>query len=264
MQKVQNITSPRPKEMEEHHYPILFEVEESHWWYVGRRHIIEEFVRDISNDLGRSDLRILDVGCGTGANLKMLAAFGTAHGVDISQQALEFCRQRGLDNVRLGAAESLPYEDELFDLVTALDVIEHLDDDQVGLREVSRVLRPGGQVLLFVPAFMFLWGVQDEVSNHRRRYNREELISKVKAAGFEIKTVGYANFTFFLPVLMVRSVMRAFRIRTETEYGINLPVLNKPLAKLFSAETSRLKRGGFPFGVSLICVARKPSQNREQ
>lgn len=258
MRKTRGIDSPLPREMEEHHYPILFQVEESHWWYLGRRRIIESFVKEICGELQPVKPRILDVGCGTGANLKMLAGFGEAEGVDISQQALEFCRQRGLKSVKFGAAESLPYDDGSFDLVTALDVIEHLDDDRAGLSEVGRVLRPGGRALLFVPAFMFLWGVQDDVSNHRRRYDRTELIAKVKAAGFEIERAGYANFTFFLPVLMVRSIMRWFNIRTETEYGINLPALNKPLAELFAAERFVLKRSGFPFGVSIICLARKP------
>jgi hypothetical protein len=106
---------------------------------------------------------------------------------------------------------------------------------------------------------MFLWGVQDDVSNHRRRYDRADLIAKVKSEGFEIENVGYANFTFFLPVLVIRSLMRCFGIRTETEYGINLPVLNPLLSRLFAAERFVLKRGGFPFGVSLICLARKPA-----
>jgi len=257
MEKARHIESPLPREMEEHHYPILFAVEESHWWYVGRRRIIESFVKDICVRLEQAAPRILDVGCGTGANLKMLGAHGAVSGVDISPQALEFCRQRGLATVKFGAAESLPYPDESFDLVTALDVIEHLDDDLAGLKEAARVMRPGGRVLLFVPAFMFLWGVQDDVSNHRRRYDRAELVEKVRASGFEIEQVSYANFTFFLPVLAVRSVMRWFKIRTETEYGINFPALNKPLAGLFAAERLILKRSGFPFGVSIICVARK-------
>ncbi|HJZ83405.1 MAG TPA: methyltransferase domain-containing protein [Pyrinomonadaceae bacterium] len=257
IEKARHIDSPLPKEMEEHHYPILFEVEESHWWYVGRRRIIEAFVQDICAGLKPGRPRILDVGCGTGANLKMLGAHGEVAGVDISQQALEFCRQRGLETVRFGAAESLPYEDESFDLVTALDVIEHLDDDLTGLREIGRVLRPRGRLLLFVPAFMFLWGVQDEVSNHRRRYDRADLVRKVSEAGFEIEQISYANVTFFLPVLVVRWIMRIFKIRAETEYGINFPALNRPLAALFAAERLVLQRSGFPFGVSLICVARK-------
>src|SRR5258708_14863553 len=106
--------------------------------------------------MGKPRPRILDVGCGTGANLQMLAEFGAAEGVDVSAEALDFCRARGLGAVRQGAAESLPYEDTQFDLVTALDVVEHLDDDVAGLREMFLVLRPGGRLLLFVPTFMFL------------------------------------------------------------------------------------------------------------
>ena len=152
-----------------HTYPILYEVEESHWWYTGRRRIIGTFVQQICSQIEGRRLHILDVGCGTGANLKLLSQFGDAEGVDISPDALAFCRERGLENVRLGAAEKLPHEDGTFDLVTALDVVEHMDDDVAGLREMRRVLRPDGRILLFVPTFMFLWGVQDEVSNHRRR-----------------------------------------------------------------------------------------------
>src|SRR5919112_6032028 len=94
-----------PKEMEAHHYPIIYEVEESHWWYVGRRKIIQTFVEQICATLDNPNPRILDVGCGTGANLKMLAHHGRAEGVDISQQAVDFCRERGLESVKLGAAE---------------------------------------------------------------------------------------------------------------------------------------------------------------
>ena len=253
-------SSPLPKEMEAHHYPILFQVEETHWWYLGRREILKSFVADIRASAGH-DLRILDVGCGTGANLKMLREYGTAEGVDISEQAVDFCRERGLNDVRLGAAEDLPHSNDSFDLVTALDVIEHLDDDAAGLNEIRRVLRPNGSVLLFVPAFMFLWGVQDDVSNHRRRYTRKQLLDAVRASGLEVEKISYANFTFFLPVLLVRWTMRVLKLRAETEYGINISPLNGLFAKLFAAERFILKRTGFPFGVSLLCVARKPALN---
>jgi SAM-dependent methyltransferase len=248
-----------PKEMRARHYPILYEVEETHWWYVGRRWLLESFVADICGTLNKSELRILDVGCGTGANLKMLARYGQSEGVDVSQQALDFCHQRGLDAVRCAAAESLPYDDNSFDLVTSLDVLEHLDDDRAGLEEIRRVLRPDGRALLFVPAFMFLWGVQDDVSNHRRRYTRRKLSRVVTAAGLEVERASYANFTFFFPVLLVRWIMRLLKLRADTEYGINVPVMNKIFAKLFAAERFFLKRAGFPFGVSVLCVARKGS-----
>ena len=122
-----SVAANLPKEMQSHHYPILYQVEDTHWWYVGRRRIIQSLVEKICATLNTPDPRILDVGCGTGANLKMLAGHGRAEGVDISQQAVDFCHERGLESVRLGAAEQLPYENDSFELVTALDVIEHLE-----------------------------------------------------------------------------------------------------------------------------------------
>src|SRR2546427_8825761 len=178
-----SVTNSLPREMQEHTYSIMYEVEGKHWWFVGRRKIIAGFVENICRDIGKWRSRILDVGCGTGANLQMLANFGVSEGVDVSGEALEFCRARGLAKVKQGAAESLPYEDASFDLVTGLDVVEHLDDDVAGLKEMRRVLGPRGRVLLFVPAFMFLWGVQDDVSHHRRRYTLAELKEKLEAAG---------------------------------------------------------------------------------
>jgi len=213
-----SVAANLPKEMQSHHYPILYQVEDTHWWYVGRRRIIQSLVEKISTKLKTQ--RILDVGCGTGANLKMLAAYGKAEGVDISPQAVDFCHERGLNSVKLGAIEQLPYENDSFELVTALDVIEHLDDDIAGLREMRRVLRRDGRILVFVPAFMFLWGVQDDVSNHRRRYTLPRLLKAVEEAGFSVEWSSYANISFFLPVLVVRSVMRWLGLRADTEYGI--------------------------------------------
>jgi SAM-dependent methyltransferase len=243
--------------MQSHHYPILYRVEETHWWYLGRRRIIQTLVETICKTLNNPNPRILDVGCGTGANLKMLAGFGQAEGVDISPQAIEFCRERGLNSVKLGAIEELPYERDSFDLVTALDVVEHLDDDVAGLREMRRVLRRDGRLLLFVPAFMFLWGVQDDVSNHRRRYTLPSLLKAVEAAGFLVEWSSYANISFFLPVLVVRSVMRWLGLRAATEYGINISLMNGPFSQLFAAERFVLKGGRLPFGVSAVCIARR-------
>src|SRR5678815_84615 len=252
-----SVAANLPKEMQSHHHPILYQVEERHWWYVGRRRIIRSLVEKICSTLGNSNPRILDVGCGTGANLKMLAEHGRAEGVDISQQAVDFCHERGLGSVKLGAAEDLPYENDSFDLVTSLDVVEHLDDDVAGLREMRRVLRPDGRLLLFVPAFMFLWGVQDDVSNHRRRYTLPSLLKAVEAAGFSVEWSSYANISFFLPVLLVRSVMRWLGLRADTEYGINISLMNGPFSRLFAAERFILKGGKLPFGVSAVRIARR-------
>ena len=242
--------------MKEHTYPIMFRVEQSHWWYTGRRKILTGFVDEICRRVTDRRPRILDVGCGTGANLLMLSQFGEAEGVDIAEDALAFCRERGLDKVRLGAGEELPYEDGTFDLVTALDVVEHMDDDLAGLREMRRVLRPGGRVLLFVPTFMFLWGLQDDVSNHRRRYRLPELRRVLEQAGFEIERTTYANITFFLPILIMRQLMRLTGVKTDSENNINVTALNGVLGRVFGAESWLLKRMNLPFGVSGLCVAR--------
>ena len=242
--------------MKEHTYPIMFRVEQSHWWYTGRRKILSQFVAEIVRHVTGRRPRILDVGCGTGANLLMLSEFGEAEGVDISEDALAFCRERGLEKVRLGAGEKLPYEDGTFDLVTALDVVEHMDDDLAGLREMRRVLRPDGRVLLFVPTFMFLWGLQDDVSNHRRRYRLPELRRVLEEAGFEIERMTYANITFFLPILIVRKLMKLTGIKTESENTITVSALNGVLGRVFGAESWILKRMNLPFGVSGLCVAR--------
>ena len=257
VKNITNVSANLPKEMQSHHYPILFQVEETHWWYVGRRRIIQSLVERICTTLNKPSPRILDVGCGTGANLKMLAAYGKAEGVDISPQAVDFCRERGLDSVKLGAIEQLPYESGSFELVTALDVVEHLDDDIGGLREMRRVLHRNGRLLLFVPAFMFLWGVQDDVSNHRRRYTLPQLLSAVEEAGFSVEWSSYANISFFLPVLLVRSIMRWLGLRAATEYGINISLMNGPFSRLFAAERFILERVRLPFGVSAVCIARR-------
>lgn len=253
---VKSITTPLPREMKENTYPILYEVEQSHWWFIGRRRILAAFVEQICRQVTDRTPRILDVGCGTGANLLMLSKYGQAEGVDVSEDALAFCRERGLDKVKLGAGEELPYADGTFDLVTAFDVVEHMDDDLAGLTEMRRVLRPGGRVLLFVPTFMFLWGLQDDVSHHRRRYRLPELRRVLEEAGFEIERSTYANITFFAPILLGRTLMRLTGIKTESENVINITALNGVLGAILGAERAVLRYINLPFGVSGLCVAR--------
>jgi SAM-dependent methyltransferase len=255
--KTNTVDSMLPKEMMEHTYPILYEIEQSHWWHVGRRRIVESFVKEICDRLGGRRPRILDVGCGTGGNLLLLSKYGDAEGVDVSPDAVSFCRERGLQKVKQGTAEQLPYGDATFDLVTALDVVEHLDDDLAGLKEMRRVLRPGGRVLIFVPTFMFLWGLQDDVSNHRRRYRMSELRGVLEKAGFDVERTTYANITFFLPILVMRKLMRLTGIKAESENNINVSALNGVLSRMLGAESRILRYTNLPFGVSGLCVARR-------
>lgn len=246
------------KEMQQHTYAIMNRVEDSHWWYVGRRQILESFMRGIIENRKSKiqNPKILDVGCGTGGNLEMLAKFGAAEGVDVSDDALEFCQSKGL-KVHKGLAEKLPFADETFDVVTALDVVEHLDDDVAGLSEMFRVVKTGGKTLIFVPAFMWLWGVQDDVSNHRIRYTKKQIVERLQRAGFEIERATYANWTFFAPILGGRTLMRLTGIKPESENNVNVSALNGVFGKLFGAERFWLKNFDFPFGVSIVIVAGK-------
>jgi SAM-dependent methyltransferase len=252
------MSSSLPQEMQQHTYAIMDEVEGSHWWFVGRRAILDSFLKGIAAKLqsAGSKLRILDVGCGTGANIEMLSSYGEAEGVDVSDDALEFCRRKGL-KVQKGLAEKLPYSDETFDLTTALDVVEHLDDDISGLKEMYRVTRSGGYSLIFVPAFMWLWGVQDDISNHRIRYTKKQIVDRLKAAGYKIERATYANWTFFAPILGGRTLMKLTGIKPESENNINVSALNGIFGKLFAAERFWLRNFDFPFGVSIVVVAKK-------
>ncbi len=244
--------------MEQHTYAIMNRVEDSHWWFVGRRAILESFLSKMMPDHGDGGGRpkILDVGCGTGANLEMLSQFGDSEGVDVSDDAIEFCRKKGL-TVHKGLAERLPFEDESFDFVTALDVVEHLDDDIAGLGEMLRVLKKGGETLIFVPAFMWLWGVQDDISNHRIRYTKKQIVKRLKQAGFIVERATYANWTFFVPILAGRTIMKITGIKPESENNVNISALNGFFGKLFSSERFWLKRFNFPFGVSIVITAKK-------
>ena len=262
-----------PQEMQQHTYAIMDEVEGSHWWFVGRRAILESFLKQIASRFEsrlqaatagegpakagtQNAIRILDVGCGTGANLEMLAQFGEAEGVDVSDDALEFCRLKGL-NAQKGLAEKLPFADETFELTTALDVVEHLDDDIAGLKEMFRVTKRGGYSLIFVPAFMWLWGVQDDVSNHRIRYTRRQIVERLEKAGYIVDRATYANWTFLAPIFAGRTLMRVTGIRPESENNVNISALNGVFGKLFSAERFWLRSFNFPVGVSIVIVARK-------
>ena len=251
-------TTTLAKEMEHHTYGIMNDVEDKHWWFVGRRAILESFLRGVVEKLkpAGGSPKILDVGCGTGANLEMLAQFGQSEGVDVSDDALEFCKTKGL-KVHKGLAEELPFPDESFDLVTALDVVEHLDDDVAGLREMRRVLKSDGKTLIFVPAFMWLWGVQDDISNHRIRYTRRQIVERLEKAGFKVERATYANITFFLPILIGRVIMKVTGIKPESENNVNVSALNGFFGSIFSSERFWLKKANFPFGVSIVIVAGK-------
>ena len=238
-------------------------MEDIHWWFVGRRRILLEVLNRYLAPNGSHTRRILDVGCGTGTMLTYLAAFGQAEGVDIDEEAIGYCRDRGLQNVRLGEAASLPFGDGSLDLVTALDVVEHLDDDVAAFREMKRVLRPGGQILVTVPAHRFLWGDQDEVNMHKRRYNARELRDRLVGSGFDVRRISYMNAILFAPIAAVRLARRLEhrlrpRIQPQSDFRYPAPrPVNFLLAAVFGAEGPILRRVNIPFGVSILALAQK-------
>ncbi|HEY0831242.1 MAG TPA: class I SAM-dependent methyltransferase [Candidatus Dormibacteraeota bacterium] len=243
--------------MDLHTYQILYDTEATHWWLAARRNIVLDSIRQRYST--RTDLQILDAGCGTGLMLQELAPFGTVEGVDISDEALQFCRKRGLDNVRHADVTQLPFPDEQFDVVTALDVLEHLDDDTAAMREFRRVLKPGGRVFVFAPAHRWLWSLQDEVSHHKRRYVRRTLSDVVMDAGLEIERQTYVS-TFLLPVIYLGRQWLKVRMKFQelnTENNLHPAWSNTILRNVFESEIRILRFMNMPFGASLLCVARK-------
>jgi SAM-dependent methyltransferase len=240
-------------------YEIEAELERRHWWFQGRRRILDRMLARLDPPLP-SGARALDVGCGTGANGPVLAArTALAVGIDSSTIPLRLAGAEPAHTARLrGDATTLPFPDASFDLVLALDVLEHLDDDAAGARELYRVLRPGAAAVIFVPALSLLWGLQDDVSHHRRRYGRAHLGGLITDAGLQIQRLTFFNSFLFPPILATRMLMRLFPPKDlASENQLGGPVANAVLGAIFAAEAPLLDRIDLPLGVSLACVARR-------
>lgn len=244
--------------MEQQLYENTYRSEQSHWWFKGRRHLVLDQLAQRYE--GRTDLQVLDVGCGTGLNMKYLARYGSVTGVDLSETALHFCRTRGHTRLIKAPIEHLPFPTGSFDLVTALDIVEHLDDDLVALREVQRILKPGGRVVILVPAYMFLWSLQDEISHHRRRYVRTQLRAVIERSGLVVERATYAN-TLLFPVVyggrMALKIQRRVNPTIENENSLHPAWSNGVLTRIFDAEAPLLRHIDAPFGVSILAIAKK-------
>jgi SAM-dependent methyltransferase len=179
-------------------------------------------------------------------------------GLDTSPEAIRLCEAKGFGPVRLGSVCAMPFADASFDLVLATDVIEHVDDDALALAEIARVLAPGGQVLITVPAFRSLWGLQDEVALHKRRYRLRPLLDLVRSAGLRPSESFYFNYVLFAPIWLARQVIRYARIELRSEGEVNTPALNRLLGGIFRADVSTARLMRPPFGVSIFALAQKP------
>ncbi|GJM44955.1 MAG: methyltransferase [Gemmatimonadota bacterium] len=249
--------------MERSYYQEYFFFEQDNWWFVSRRRILLALLRRALP--AKSGLQILDAGCGTGINLEYLAEFGNVTGVDFADEAIAFCQRRGNDSVRKADLTDLDgWPDAEWDLVTALDVIEHIDDDRSVVRELVRVTKPGGHLLVTVPAFPALWSEHDEVNHHKRRYRARELRTLLEENGCEVVRFTYMNTVLFPMAWLVRTwqqIRRRFQAPAEhapkTDFVDYHPVVNSLLQFTFTAEAPFVTTTGLPFGLSLVCLVRK-------
>ena len=238
--------------MESSLWDAIEKVERRHWWFRGRRELVATVLR------GRlaAGSRVLDVGCGTGFVLERLAQHFDAWGLEPEESV----RTRALPEIRprilAGSTDDLTAVDKhSFDAVTLLDVLEHIDDDAAALRNVLTVLRPGGFVLVTVPAFPSLWSSHDELNRHRRRYSKAAFRLLLDRAGLEPSTVSYVNARLFPLAMVHRALARVVGASASpSELAVPPNRLNELFARLFAGEARSVGRG-YPFGLSLLGLA---------
>ena len=250
--------------MKHEEYERMYRFEDTYWWFVARRHLITSLIRRHYERDGNLD--ILDIGCGTGAMLDELAPFGHVVGADVAPEALSFCRERS-SHYPLTRADvrRMPFETASFDVVTAMDIIEHIDDDKAAVGEIFRVLRPGGRLFVTVPAFPSLWSEHDEALYHYRRYTAPHLKDLFQRVGFSVPKLSYTVTSLFPPIWLYRQITKMLpQKRTEGEKKANLvnfagPV-NAALLALSEGESRLVQRVNLPFGVTVVAVAQKANR----
>jgi SAM-dependent methyltransferase len=230
--------------------------EERHWWYRGRRKVLARVYAELGLP---QPARILDAGCGSGRNMVELARLGTVTGVELSATSVAVARERGVGDVIEGSVLEMPFETDSFDLAVSLDVIEHLDQDLEALRELRRVIAPGGALLVTVPAYGWLWSGHDEINHHFRRYTRRSLQRVAQQAGWQQVRTTYFN-SLLLPVAILLRALDRWSTKT-TESSLDLWVPPEPLNRLLELpldlESALIGRGGrIPAGLSLLAVFR--------
>ena len=245
--------------MERAEYEVMAAVEDRHWWYGGMRAIAAAQLDTAY--AGRNDLRILDAGCGTGGNAIFLRRYGVVVGMDLAPEAIKLGRERIGGGLVRGSVLDLPFMDGSFDLVTSFDVLYHrgVPDEVAALREVARVLRSGGRLLIRLPAYEFLRSKHDRAVHTRRRYTAGQVRALLAAGGFTTERCSYINSLLFPLPLAQRLLERAFPALEQADSDLALPpsLINEVLRWPLVTEAAWLSHGGrFPVGLSVLCLAR--------
>ena len=236
--------------------------EERHFWFRGFRWFVRPLIKLALTDI--QGARILDCGCGTGANVALLSSFGASYGFDRSAVGLQLGRDRGRRGLVRASADAVPFASGAFDLVTSFDLLYALDDiaERAAVAEMFRLTRPGGFALVNVAAMDMLRGDHSILSRELRRYSRASLMQRLTAAGFQVVRITYTNAVLFLPMLAVRWFHRRRGLHSEsaatTEIAVPAAPVNAALSALLFIESAWLRIGVSPFGSSLLCLARKP------
>lgn len=241
----------------------MYRLEDTHWWFVARRNLVlmalSRLLRRARRQNGGAPLRLLDFGCGTGGTLERLRPFGQAVGLDLEPLALSFCRERGQRDLVQASGAALPFRDGAFDIVVALDVLEHIPDDAAAAREIGRVLAPGGYALVTVPAYRALWSGHDVALMHQRRYRAREVGRLLSRSGLRLSRLTYTVSALLPAVWAVRAVQRLRPDRPVRADAVpTAPLLNRLLSGLMDMESRLALRTRLPFGVTVFAVARKP------
>jgi SAM-dependent methyltransferase len=244
--------------LDERYFDVMADQARDHWWYRARRALVADL---LAGELAPGATAV-DVGCGTGDNLGALdgVAGRTVAGVELSEYAVRHAPRSAGGRGRAGVAraEHLPFPTACADLVTSMDVIEHLDDD-AALAEYRRVVRSGGLVLLTVPAYQWLWSDHDTWAAHRRRYSRRTLVAAVERAGLLTRRVTYFNSFLVPPAAVLRRTPARRLVKGEQdEVGASSPAVDRVMTGLAGLERRWARRRAVPFGLSIVCLAGRP------
>jgi SAM-dependent methyltransferase len=234
-------------------YEQMAELDQRHWWYVARREVIAALIR---NDVRPpANARVLEIGCGTGHNLAMLSEFGHVDALELDDEARAVAEKRLGRNVMSAPLPGLSgVPQKHYDLIGAFDVVEHVEDDRAALASIAERLKPGGKLVLTVPAHQWMWSAHDVVNHHKRRYSKRGLRRLLEESPLKLDTIGYFNSLLF-PVAIAERLSSKLRGKDDADLTLPPAPLNTVLERIFAAERHLVGRLPLPPGLSLFAVA---------